>query len=194
MFIYVIICIYICISLIDTGQLVIYDGSRNIIWKSHSIIPTHTPTTVPTVNNLYCPPGYKLYDRYCLLFADYPVTWYIANDICNKSSNGWLVSVTNDKLTKVLNTYIPYPYLFYWTGGVLVDRSRETWLWIHGEPWYYTNWMYRNPDYQNMLTTGKYIECISLMVNRPDFNSYNNAVWDDLYCTTNFRYICQNGE
>ena len=105
------------------------------------------------------------------------VTWYTAEQICEKW-NGHLATVTSNDEQEVLQNYIAEKYgedamKNYWIGGYR-DTEIDEWKWITGEKWNYTNWASNEPN-----NYSGYIESYAHLIGKYYSSSKTVGKWND---------------
>lgn len=119
---------------------------------------TNAATSIPTDAKEYNGNYYYIYQQSC--------SWESAKSNC-ESVGGHLTVITSSDEQQFLEEYIGSGDNSYWIGGL---RKSDTWSWITGEPWEFTNW---NVDrgYPSNSTSDNYL---GFSVRR-NFKWYNEA-------------------
>ncbi|XP_067687491.1 macrophage mannose receptor 1-like [Haliotis asinina] len=136
--------------------------------------PPTTPSPLP------CPRNWHGYNDMCYRYFGgkaYPMkTWTEARDFC-RGLGGDLVSIANSTLEDFFHQIVWNGTWSFWIG--LNDRDVEDgYQWTDGSPFGYSNWAKGEPNNLNAQE-----DCVEY--------SFVSNVWNDFYCYTVKRYMCQ---
>lgn len=138
-----------------------------------SVLPTGTFTPPPTPDLRVLNPE----NQHRYLLVDLEKTWSEAVSDC-ASRGAHLATIQSD----AENLFVFGLTRFTWLGGT--DEGHEgTWVWITGEPWEYTNWVFGEPN--NHGETGEHY----LSFSEEDVTS--TYLWNDLPGDTLLPFVCE---
>nr|CAH8873696.1 unnamed protein product [Trichobilharzia regenti] len=164
---------------ISTWEFIPCDTKLSFVCGHIPKISYRYPFTSP--NSLYCPPGYKLFDKNCYLLNEDPtrrLTWEEANKWCGTldppASLATIASPMEQDALSVIIAHSPHPV---WIGMFLSQDERK---WVTGVAVNFTNW------YPNQIHGSDKRLC-TMMYQRPS----HLGQWEEVDCSLQLNYVCQ---
>ena len=120
-----------------------------------------------------CPPGWRQLKTKCFRLSLMKLNFDDAISECSKQG-ATLASVSNSEEQEFLASMANQELT--WLGGTDRDQE-ETFSWINGEDWNFTNWAKPNqPNHKQKQ------DCVELR---------KDGLWDDVLCSKPLPFICQ---
>ena len=135
-------------------------------------------------HSVACEAGWTEHQSKCFRFFSERLFWFDAEASC-KSYGGDLASIPDASTNSFVMDLIMDPSSSWvLIGGIKVN---ESWTWVDGTPWEYTNWATGRPDDHLNVEN-----CLNIYAN-DNFKNGTASQWNDLPCNgTSLNNIIDN--